>query len=85
MKTAVIFSDGVKQIIFTPETDDEKFALNLITADDDIELLVKNGGFGDNGNKPFSAQVSMCQGGYLRLYQDTDSRIFVLTPRKKDE
>lgn len=82
MKTAIIFCDGIKQIILTPENDDERFALNLITPSDDIELLVKKGGFGSAHNQPFSANVSECQGGYLRIYQDEDSRILVLKPKK---
>lgn len=31
MKVAIIFSEGVKQINFTPENEDEKQALKLIT------------------------------------------------------
>ena len=82
MKTAVIFADGVKQIVFTPENDDEKYALSLLTPSDDIELLITNGTFGDLKNKPYTANVGMCRGDYLRIFSDKESRIIVLSPKK---
>lgn len=82
MKTAVIFADGVKQIIFTPETDQEKYALSLLTPDDDIELLITSGTFGDKRNTPFTKNVDMCEAGFLRVFSDDDSRILVLKPKK---
>ena len=85
MKTAVIFADGVKQIIFTPENKDEKYALSLLTPNDDIELLIQNGSFGEERFKPFTATVDPCQGGWLRLYLDNESRILVLKPKKKED
>lgn len=81
MKTTVIFSDGVKQIIFTPENKDEKYALSLLTPSDDIELLIVDGSFGDKDKKPFTATVNSCRGGYLRVYSDENSRILVLKPK----
>lgn len=82
MKTAVIFADGVKQIVFTPENDDEKYALSLLTPSDDIELLITSGTFGDGRNSPFTANVEMCKAGYLRVFSDNESRILVLKPKK---
>ncbi len=82
MKTAIILTDGIKQIMFTPENDNEKEALRMITPDDDIELVIKTGNFSDAPEK-YGAQVSTCQGGYLRLYEDFKSTMFVLTPKKK--
>ena len=43
LKVAIIFSEGIKQINFTPENDDERQALHLITPNDDIQLAVKTG------------------------------------------
>lgn len=83
MKTAVIFCDNTKQIIFTPETEQEKFALSLLSVDDSIEMLITEGSFGDERNKPFTKTVSMCQGDFLRVYSDKDSRILVLKPKEK--
>jgi hypothetical protein len=82
MKTAVIFSDEIKQVIFTPENDNEKFALSLITPKDDIELLITEGSFASEYQKPFTASISQCRGGYLRIYNDTESKILVLKPKK---
>jgi len=84
MKTAIILTEGVKQIVFTPENDSEKFALSLITPNDDMELLIKNGSIGDNYLKPFTATVSECQSGFLRVFSDTDSRIIVFKPKKTE-
>jgi hypothetical protein len=86
MKTAVIFSDGIKQIVFTPENDDEKYALSLITPKDDIDLLVFTGSmYSDSLPKPFAANITMCRGGYLRIFNDSDSRILVLKPKEKTQ
>lgn len=41
MRTAIILVDWSKQIMFTPETDNEKEALKLITPDDNISTVIK--------------------------------------------
>ena len=83
MKIAIIFSEGIKQINFTPETDDEKMALKLITPNDDICLAVKTAQFGEQHLKPFRNTISTSQGGYLRAYSDSESIMLVLTPKVK--
>jgi deoxycytidine triphosphate deaminase len=88
MKTAIILTDNVKQIVFTPENDSEKQALAMITPDDDIDLLVKSGSLYDGNNrkeKPFTASVNLCKSDYLRIFDDSDSRILVLRPKEKKE
>ena len=85
MQTAIIFSDGVKQIVFTPENKDERYALSLLTPSDDIELLVTNGSFGEERYKPFTSTVSQCKAGYLRLFSDENSRILVLKPKNTND
>ena len=85
MKTAVIFASGVKQIVLTPESKDEEFALSLITLNDDIELLMKNGHFGEKRHKPFTASVNLCQDGFLRIFDDSKSKILVLKPKAKND
>jgi hypothetical protein len=82
MKTAIIFSEGIKQINFTPENDDEKLALKLITTDDNIELAIKEGSFGEHRYKPFSIDVNTCRGGYLRAFDGDNSIMFVLRPKQ---
>lgn len=83
MKTAIILVDNIKQIVFTPENETEKRALAMFSADDNIELLIKSGTIGDQYNRPFTANVDMCEGGYLRIFGDDESRIFVLKPKTK--
>ena len=84
MKTAIIFSEGIKQVVLTPENDEEKFALSLITPNDDIELLLTNGTMYDMKIKPFTATINESKGEYLRFYSEENSRILVLKPKKKD-
>lgn len=83
MKVAIIFSDGIKQINFTPENADEKQALKLITPNDDIKLAVKNGSFGEERHKPFAIDISQCRGGYLRAFDSSESIMLVLSPKQK--
>jgi hypothetical protein len=83
MKVAIIFSEGVKQINFTPENEDEKQALKLITPNDDIQLAVKNGSFGEERHKPFTIEVNQCKGGYLRAFDNSESIMLVLSPNPK--
>jgi len=83
MKVAIIFSEGIKQINLTPENDDEKHALRLISPNDNIELAVKSGSFGEEKYKPFTVDVNRCQGGYLRAFESKESVMLVLTPKKE--
>jgi hypothetical protein len=83
MKVAIIFSEGVKQINFTPENEDEKQALKLITPNDDIQLAVKSGSFGEERHKPFTIEVNQCKGGYLRTFDNSESIMLVLSPKPK--
>lgn len=46
MKTTIVIQDGVTQIVLTPETDQEKSALNLINSKD-VETVMKVGNFCD--------------------------------------
>lgn len=86
MKTAIIIANGIKQIMLTPETDSERYALSMITLDDNITVESKMGNFYTNA--PASAAgytVHMCQGGYLRAYDNAESLMLVLTPKNKSE
>jgi hypothetical protein len=86
MKVAIIISEGVKQIMFTPENDQEKLALKLISPNDSIELAVKQQVTfysGSNSRKPAGYSISMCRGGYLRAWEDENSVMLVLTPKSE--
>ena len=85
MKTAIIFADGIKQIMFTPENNEEKEALKMITSDDNIELAIKTGTIydGPRGSRsPYGGSVQLSRGGYLRIFDGDDSLMLVLTPKK---
>jgi hypothetical protein len=85
MKTAIIFSEGIKQINFVPETDEERMALKMITPNDDIKLAIKEGHFGEEHFKPFTVDINKCQGGYLRTFDNSEGIMLVLTPKSKEE
>ena len=76
MKTAILITHGVKQIMFTPENDSEKEALKYISPNYNINVVIKTGTYSD---KPeiFGAEVYECQGGYYRSKKQSDSIIFI--------
>ena len=82
MKISILITEGVKQIMFTPETDAEKQALKMISHDEDIHTVIKRGSFSDIP-EVFGADVYECQGGYYRAEEKEESVMFVLTPKKK--
>jgi hypothetical protein len=84
MRTAILLADGVKQIMFTPETENEKKALRMITSDDDIHTVIKRGTLYDRDDNIFGVDIYECQGGYLRAQDNPESVMFVLTPKTKD-
>jgi len=83
MKTAIVFAEGIKQIIFTPENESEEFALSLLTPDDDVEMALCQGTFTDLKTVPFTATINECKGKYLRVFEgNKESRMLVLTPKE---
>ncbi len=87
MKTTIVLTDNIKQVIFTPENDSERQALKMIPPDDNIDLAIKEGSFYGShlsrGAEAARIKVERCQGGYLRAYDDYESIILVLTPKKE--
>lgn len=82
MRTAILITDGVKQIMFTPETESEKQALLMISPDEDIHTVIKKGSFADN-EEVLGFDVYECKGGFYRAEERTESVMFVLTSKKK--
>ena len=83
MKTAIIIADGIKQIMFTPENPSEKQALKMITPQDDISVEAKEGTL--YSRSPECAKgytVQKCQGDYLRAFEDENSLMLILKPKK---
>lgn len=84
MKTSILITEGVKQIMFTPENESEKEALKYISPNDNIHTIIKKGSFSDK-EEVFGVDIYHCQGGYYRAQESTESVMFVLTPKKEDK
>jgi hypothetical protein len=70
--------------MFTPETEQEKTALKLITPDDEISVDIREGQFFDS--VPPSARgymVEECKGGYYRAFSCANSLMIILRPKKQ--
>ncbi len=79
MKTTIILSEEGRQINFKPENEQEKLVLQMFTPNSNIKVLVKEGGFGERGFKPFSIDVQKCKGGHLRCFDDENSIMLCVT------
>ncbi len=73
MKVALLIIDKTKQIVLTPETEDEKAILKIFGTDMDTKIYK-----GDFYHHP-------CQGGYLRQYQDNVSIIICSTEKENEK
>lgn len=82
MKTTIIFSEGVKQINLIPETDDERMALSFFTPNDNIDLAVRSGSFGEAKFKPFTVSFKECVGKYIRTYDSSVGIMLILSPKE---
>jgi hypothetical protein len=85
MKTAILISNEVKQIMFTPENNAEKQALKYISPNEDVHTVIKTGTFYDREPNIFGVNVYECMGGYLRAEDNPESVMFVITPKKEGE
>ncbi len=86
MKTAIIIADGIKQIMFTPENDSEKQALSMITPQDDISVETKTGTlYNDSPECARGYVVKECRGEYLRAFEDKESLMLILRPKKEEK
>lgn len=82
MKISLVIAEGYKQVMFEPETEHEKQALKLIAPDDVLIGVAKRGIFDDKNNY-CNEVISMCQGGYLRRFAQSESLMFVIEPKKE--
>jgi hypothetical protein len=83
MKTAIIITDGLKQIMFTPENEVEKEVLKLFTVNDNISIEPKRGTLYDE--PPECARgytMAKSSGNYYRAYECEESLMFILKPKK---
>ncbi len=82
MKTSILISDWVKQINFTPETENDKEVLSLLDVNDnDISLLIKRGGMWLE-DRLSGYNIAECNWWRNRWYEDTESIMFVLKQKK---
>ena len=83
MKTSILITSEAKQIMLVPETEAEKIALGMISPDEEIHTIIKQGSFTDISGV-FGADVYKCQGGYYRAEEKAEAVMFVITPKKHD-
>lgn len=85
MICAIVIADGVKQVMFTPESENEKMALKMIGINDEIMVERREGTFYNDftGHDGRGYNVALCKGGYLRAFQDSDSLMLVLRDKQE--
>lgn len=83
MKISIVIAEGVKQIMFTPETSHETEALKHIAPNENYNVASMMGTY-DSEPSHFSYNSSKCQGGYVRRFAEKDSLMFVLSPKSVD-
>lgn len=84
MKISVVIIEGAKQIMLTPETDHEKESLSYINPDSKVNIVMKNGSFGDEDSHA-NYQIDKCLGGYYRPFHSEDSIMFIIKDEKKED
>jgi len=72
MKVTLLIQPDWKQLVFTPETVEEKQIFKMFPIDKSVPFLIKRGSF-----------FEKCQGGWQREYSDDDSIMFIVTEEKK--
>lgn len=85
MKISILFTDGAKQIIMTPENEYEKSALRMIGPDDTLGVVSRKlGSFGNDYDKAHYS-IAGCRGGYYRPFEDKESLMFVIQDKVPTE
>lgn len=85
MKTSILIADWVKQINFTPETDNDKEVLSLLDVNDnDINLLIKKGSMWMEDRLSWYS-IDECRWWWNRWYEDTKSIMFILKQKKNSD
>lgn len=82
MRISIVIAQGIKQVMFTPETDHEKNALKWIAPGDKATVAAQWGTYDDKPSQ-FSYNSSKCQGGHLRRFAQEDSLMFVIEDEVK--
>lgn len=84
MKCAIVLCDDIKQVMFKPENDNERKALNFLKAGEEehIVLEYKKGSFFDDKPLVSGYHVAECQAGFLRAFAEDDCLMLVI--KKKE-
>lgn len=82
MKISLIITNDAKQVMMTPETDQEREALKWISPNDTLEVVAKMGTLFDNETGHANYQICENQAGYYRIFETAESLMFVI--RKKE-
>ena len=83
MKISLVIVENAKQIMLTPETEHEKQCLKMINPKDTLEVVSRWGTFTSEYGHA-GLQVAMCEGDYLRAFNDQDSLMFLIKTTEKD-
>ncbi len=87
MKSALIISNGVKQIMFTAETEEEEAILKLLSPNVDITVDIYENAtmFDDIPPSSYGYLIGESQAGYNRAYKQKNSLMLVLRPKKESK
>lgn len=81
MKAAIVIAQGIKQVMLSPESEEEKFILSAFTKDQAIDLEIKTGSF-VTMHERVGYEIGMCKGGHLRAFSNDDCVMLVLKPKE---
>lgn len=85
MKTAIVIAGATKQIMLSPETEEEKTILKLIGKEEqNLDIIVREGSFYPE-KEAFGYDINFCRGGYLRAFATSDNLMLVLTPKETQQ
>jgi hypothetical protein len=84
MQCAVVLAEGIKQVMLTPETDNEKMALKMFSPTSKVSVAIKHGTFHEpRGATVAGYYVEECRGGYLRAWRGEESVMLVIRDEKE--
>ena len=85
MKISIVFTDGARQIMMTPENDHEEKALKMIHPLDELKVVSKMGSWDLGHSQHVSYNIGKCKGGYYRPFPENDSLMFVIEDKQRSK
>jgi hypothetical protein len=82
MKSVLIFTDSISQLVLTPETEQEKKVLEIFKAKTPVEIKVasfykQSGPYGHQCDWS-GVEFAESNGGFLKPYESTESVMFIV-------